>query len=145
MSTPAFLKAASDLREMAEREPERARAMERFKNEGTEESWIDAPETARYPSEATETAFENGELSRLYIGALFWRSCSVATKTATKKQAKPLKKHAPAKPVPAKKAVSKAKPAAKTAAAVKPAAKSPMSNAQGQAGAEKHGQGRPRR
>ncbi len=47
----------------------------------------------------------------------------MATKTATKKQAKPLKKHAPAKPVPAKKAVSKAKPAAKTAAAVKPAAK----------------------
>ena len=47
----------------------------------------------------------------------------MATKTATKKQAKPLKKHAPAKPVPAKRAVSKAKPAAKTAAAVKPAAK----------------------
>ena len=47
----------------------------------------------------------------------------MATKTATKKQAKPLKKHAPAKPVPAKKAVSKSKPAAKTAAAVKPAAK----------------------
>jgi len=37
-----FLKAASDLREMAEREPERARAMERFKSEGTEESWHDA-------------------------------------------------------------------------------------------------------
>ena len=37
-----FLKAASDLREIAEREPERARAMERFKNEGTEESWLDA-------------------------------------------------------------------------------------------------------
>ena len=37
-----FLKAASDLREMAEREPERARAMERFKSEGTEESWRDA-------------------------------------------------------------------------------------------------------
>jgi DNA primase len=37
-----FLKAAGDLREMAEREPERARAMERFKNEGTEESWRDA-------------------------------------------------------------------------------------------------------
>jgi DNA primase len=37
-----FLKAASDLREMAERVPERARAMERFKTEGTEESWLDA-------------------------------------------------------------------------------------------------------
>jgi len=37
-----FLKAANDLREMAEREPERARAMERFKSEGTEESWRDA-------------------------------------------------------------------------------------------------------
>jgi DNA primase len=37
-----FLKAASDLREMAEREPERARAMERFKSEGTVESWLDA-------------------------------------------------------------------------------------------------------
>ena len=37
-----FLKAASDLREMAERAPERARAMERFKAEGTEESWIEA-------------------------------------------------------------------------------------------------------
>ena len=36
-----FLKAASDLREMAERVPERARAMERFKTEGTEESWIE--------------------------------------------------------------------------------------------------------
>jgi DNA primase len=37
-----FLKAASDLREMAERAPERARAMERFKTEGTEESWNEA-------------------------------------------------------------------------------------------------------
>jgi DNA primase len=36
-----FLKAASDLREMAERAPERARAMERFKVEGTEESWVE--------------------------------------------------------------------------------------------------------
>jgi DNA primase len=41
-SDARFLKAASDLREMAEREPERARAMERFKSEGTEESWLDA-------------------------------------------------------------------------------------------------------
>jgi hypothetical protein len=37
-----FLQAASDLREMAERAPERARAMERFKTEGTEESWAEA-------------------------------------------------------------------------------------------------------
>ncbi|HEY0301225.1 MAG TPA: DNA primase [Rhizomicrobium sp.] len=37
-----FLKAAADLREMAERAPERARAMERFKIEGTEESWNEA-------------------------------------------------------------------------------------------------------
>jgi DNA primase len=37
-----FLKAASDLREMAERAPERARAMERFKTDGTEESWREA-------------------------------------------------------------------------------------------------------
>ena len=44
-----FLKAASDLREMAEREPERARAMERFKNEGTEESWIDAQKLLGIP------------------------------------------------------------------------------------------------
>ncbi|MEJ0044644.1 MAG: hypothetical protein WDM81_21580 [Rhizomicrobium sp.] len=41
-SDARFLKAASDLREMAERAPERARAMERFKTEGTEESWIEA-------------------------------------------------------------------------------------------------------
>ncbi|MEI9990315.1 MAG: DNA primase [Rhizomicrobium sp.] len=41
-SDARFLKAASDLREMAERAPERARAMERFKAEGTEESWIEA-------------------------------------------------------------------------------------------------------
>ncbi len=47
----------------------------------------------------------------------------MATKTAAKKQAKPAKKHAPARPVHVKKPVHKAKPAAKTAAAVKPAAK----------------------
>lgn len=45
-----FLKAASDLREMAEREPERARAMERFKSEGTEESWRDAQKLLGHPS-----------------------------------------------------------------------------------------------
>jgi DNA primase len=44
-----FLQAASDLREMAEREPERARAMERFKNEGTEESWLDAQKLLGIP------------------------------------------------------------------------------------------------
>ncbi|HJW40514.1 MAG TPA: RNA polymerase sigma factor RpoD [Rhizomicrobium sp.] len=48
---------------------------------------------------------------------------SVATKTATKKQAKPAKKPAPARPAAAKKPVLKAKPAAKSAAAAKPAAK----------------------
>jgi DNA primase len=37
-----FLRAAQDLRDMAEREPERVRALERFKTEGTEESWRDA-------------------------------------------------------------------------------------------------------
>jgi DNA primase len=37
-----FLKACADLREMAERAPERARAMERFKADGTEESWNEA-------------------------------------------------------------------------------------------------------
>jgi DNA primase len=44
-----FLKAASDLREMAEREPERVRAMERFKSEGTEESWRDAQKLLGIP------------------------------------------------------------------------------------------------
>jgi hypothetical protein len=42
-----FLQAASDLREMAERAPERARAMERFKAEGTEESWNEAERLRR--------------------------------------------------------------------------------------------------
>jgi DNA primase len=37
-----FLKACADLREMAERAPERARALERFKADGTEESWNEA-------------------------------------------------------------------------------------------------------
>ncbi|MBL6853617.1 MAG: DNA primase [Alphaproteobacteria bacterium] len=44
-----FLKAASDLREMAERAPERARAMERFKTEGTEESWAEAQRLLGHP------------------------------------------------------------------------------------------------
>ena len=65
-----FLQAASDLREMAEREPERARAMERFKNEGTEESWLDAQRLLRHRLRATRLGFENSGLSRLYIGAL---------------------------------------------------------------------------
>jgi RNA polymerase primary sigma factor len=47
----------------------------------------------------------------------------VATKTAAKKQAKPVKKHGPVRPVHAKKPTPKGKTAAKTAAAVKPAAK----------------------
>ncbi|HSC60792.1 MAG TPA: toprim domain-containing protein, partial [Rhizomicrobium sp.] len=37
-----WLRAASQLRDMAETGPERARAFERFKSEGTEESWRDA-------------------------------------------------------------------------------------------------------
>jgi DNA primase len=37
-----WLRAAAQLRDMAELDPERARAMERFKSEGTEESWRDA-------------------------------------------------------------------------------------------------------
>jgi len=37
-----WLRAAAQLRDMAELGPERARAMERFKSEGTEESWRDA-------------------------------------------------------------------------------------------------------
>jgi DNA primase len=45
-----FLQAASDLREMAERAPERARAMERFKSEGTEESWQEAERLLQHPS-----------------------------------------------------------------------------------------------
>jgi hypothetical protein len=36
-----FLRAAAQLREMAELEPERQRAAERHKNEATEESWTD--------------------------------------------------------------------------------------------------------
>ena len=36
-----FLRAAAQLREMAELEPERQRAAERFKNEATEASWDD--------------------------------------------------------------------------------------------------------
>ena len=37
-----WLRAASQLRDMAEGNPERDRAVERFKSEGTEESWQDA-------------------------------------------------------------------------------------------------------
>ncbi len=44
-----FLKAASDLREMAERAPERARAFERYKSEATEESWREAQKLLGIP------------------------------------------------------------------------------------------------
>jgi DNA primase len=37
-----FLRAASQLRDMAELDPERKRAVERFKREATEESWLEA-------------------------------------------------------------------------------------------------------
>jgi DNA primase len=37
-----FLRAAGQLRDMAELDPERRRALERFKREGTEESWLEA-------------------------------------------------------------------------------------------------------
>jgi len=37
-----WLRATAQLRELAELEPERHRAMERFKHDGTEESWRDA-------------------------------------------------------------------------------------------------------
>ena len=37
-----FLRAANQLRDMAELDPERTRALERFKKEGTEESWLEA-------------------------------------------------------------------------------------------------------
>jgi DNA primase len=36
-----FLRAASQLRDMAERDPERKRALERFKREPSEESWLE--------------------------------------------------------------------------------------------------------
>ncbi|MEJ1967619.1 MAG: DNA primase [Rhizomicrobium sp.] len=45
-----FLQAAGDLREMAERAPERARAMERFKTDGTEESWREAERLLGHPT-----------------------------------------------------------------------------------------------
>jgi len=44
-----FLQAANDLREMAERAPERDRAVERFKSEGTEESWREAQKLLDIP------------------------------------------------------------------------------------------------
>jgi hypothetical protein len=37
-----FLRAAAQLREMAELAPERNRAVERFKSEATEENWLQA-------------------------------------------------------------------------------------------------------
>ena len=44
-----FLRAAADLREVAEWEPERARALERFAVEGSEESWREARRLMRSP------------------------------------------------------------------------------------------------
>jgi DNA primase len=44
-----FLKAAGDLHEMAERGPERARAVERLKTEGAEDSWDGTP--GRHPGD----------------------------------------------------------------------------------------------
>ncbi len=46
-----FLRAAGDLREMAEWEPERARAFERLGHEASEESWQDARRLLRSPGE----------------------------------------------------------------------------------------------
>jgi DNA primase len=46
-----FLRAAADLREMAEWEPERARAFERLGNEASEEAWREAKRFLRAPGE----------------------------------------------------------------------------------------------
>ena len=46
-----FLRAAGDLREMAEWEPERARAFERLGSEASEESWQEAQRFLRAPGE----------------------------------------------------------------------------------------------
>ena len=46
-----FLRAASDLREMAEWEPERARAFERLGSEASEEAWREAKRFLRAPGE----------------------------------------------------------------------------------------------
>jgi DNA primase len=46
-----FLRAASDLREMAEWEPERARAFERLGHEASEEAWREAKRFLRAPGE----------------------------------------------------------------------------------------------
>ena len=46
-----FLRAAADLREMAEWEPERARAFERLGHEGSEEAWREAKRFLRAPGE----------------------------------------------------------------------------------------------
>jgi len=46
-----FLRAAGDLREMAEWEPERARAFERLGHEASEESWQEARSFLRSPGE----------------------------------------------------------------------------------------------
>jgi DNA primase len=46
-----FLRAAADLREMVEWEPERARAFERLGHEASEESWQEARRFLRSPGE----------------------------------------------------------------------------------------------
>ncbi len=46
-----FLRAAADFRDMAEREPERERALRRFAAEGSEESWHEARRLLRSPHE----------------------------------------------------------------------------------------------
>ena len=48
-SDARFLKATRDLREMAELGPQRVQAMERFKSEGTEESWLEAERLLGHP------------------------------------------------------------------------------------------------
>jgi hypothetical protein len=48
-SDARFLKATRDLREMAELGPQRVQALERFKSEGTEESWLEAERLLGHP------------------------------------------------------------------------------------------------
>ena len=73
-STPGFSKPPAILREMAERAPERARAMERFKTEGTEESWLEAQKLLGIPQRLRLAGFDGRvpakkrTLSPLYRG-----------------------------------------------------------------------------
>jgi predicted esterase len=50
-SEARFLRAALDLREMAELEPERTRAFERLGHEASEEAWQEAKRFLRAPGE----------------------------------------------------------------------------------------------